>query len=221
MKLLLVFIFTLCLSFVLTYLYLLTIPTKTEISIKLPTLTAIPVEYNPDLPPKNSLIGEIASPSGEIFWISRTATQPAMLKDISQIKQGEILITKNASQVSVLFPNSVELKLEENSQLEFVQTLPQNLVLIQKTGRVIYQQNSAVLSLKTFHLLTNIEGEKVVVTVDDVKKIVFLDIYSGKITLAYNDLNFNSKTQVVTSGARVIFTDDNRKINFKNIPVEE
>jgi hypothetical protein len=222
MKTFLLFDLTLLVGLLISFVYFKEKTPPSTISFTVPTPTQIPFDFFPANPPKDSLIGEISSPSGEILWQSRTSTGAATLGQVTQIKQGEKLVTKNNSQVTINFSPGIIIQEFSASDIEFIQTLTQNVVINQLSGRVSYNQTGTIpLSIRTLHLLVNVASPDLVITTNSENDLVYLDIYAGSVTLGYNNPDFQTITQTIPSGKRVVFHDLTRTLVYKKIPPKD
>jgi len=218
-KIILILLVSLIFGLGLTFLYFNFQTGPKTISYTIPTPTPAQFEFLLDQPPKDSLIGEISSPSGQIDWQSRTATTAAALTATTAIQQGESLITKSKSSVSVTFSDTVLINIFADSDLTFAQTLPVNLLISQTRGSARYQPSGTIpVSVRTLHLLTNIGGGDVIITLDPKLPFVYLDIYQGSVTLGFNNLQFISQRTDISSGRRVVYNDVTRKLILKKLP---
>ncbi len=161
-------------------------------------------------PPKESITGKITSISGGVEWESRVATQPAQIAKPVPIRQGENLITKDDGNISLTFDNIGNIKLLPKTEVDFVQTLPVNFVVNQKSGTVVYIKEGTVpFSVRSLHLLTTITGE-IKLVIDEQKPIITINVNKGSVTIAYNDLQNISHTQTIYEGKQFIFNDELR-----------
>lgn len=162
--------------------------------------------------PSDSLIGKITKMNGDIFWQSRVATDSAKLGSPINIQQGENLITKEKSNTSVLFDKNLEVNIGEKSEVDFVQTLPANIVLVQGAGVVEYKKLDGVpVSIRTLHLLIE-NGGDINVSLDDKKPIITLEVVSGSATFSYNDTDNITSVTTISAGKKLIFNDDTRTV---------
>jgi hypothetical protein len=221
MKSILLLIVTVLIGFGLTYLHFHPKTLSSSRSFAVPTPTLSPFIFSPDAPPKYSLIGQISSPSGEINWQSRTATTSSALAGTATVKQGESLITKDHSSVAVNFPETVNITIFSNTSLNFVQTLPINLLISQTQGRAEYLPTGKIpVSVRSLHLLTDITTGDVVVTLNQVTSLVYLDIYSGSVGLGFNNRQFITQAATISAKTRVVYDDITRRFTLKTLPPE-
>jgi len=174
--------------------------------------------FSTELPPSQSLKGLIASRSGQLLWQSRIATAPAELKDNVQIQQGERLITEDKSSVTVNFNQVCSMMLSENADLSFIQTLPVDLVVEQKKGKIEYAVNgNTPLSIRIRNaLITKISGI-LEITITDNDPIISISTIQGTAQIGFNDLDYVSQVFTLRQGQVYEYNSDDRTaINAKN-----
>lgn len=171
--------------------------------------------FSPDKAPSESLIGKLLALSGEVEWQSRTATEAAKISSNREIKQGEILKTTTGS-ATVQFENNAKIIISPNSELDIIQTLPSNLVFMQNKGTVKYNRIGEVpISIRVMHLLIDQGVGDILVGINPENEIISIDVKDGKVTAAFNDLDYNSKVLEVTNGKKLIFNDRTRNAEVK------
>lgn len=165
--------------------------------------------------PKNSVKGQMTNLIGEIAWQSRVSSQSMVIKKPVEIQQGESLQSGKDGKSTVLFENYVVVDISSNSDLEFIQTLPNNFVFNQKEGNVSYEQiGSTPLSVRTLHSIVKINSGSVAISVDIEKGTVDLTVKKGTVTIGYNDINFVSQVIPVSVGQELIYNDKSREAVF-------
>lgn len=166
--------------------------------------------------PMNTLIGNISSMSGTVEWESRTATQPAILNAPRQIQQGEEIITQDSGRAVVRFVDVFSAAISSKTDLNFIQTLPADIVINQTRGTAEYTKTGNIpLSIRSFDLLININNGDTTITSDTKKRVITVSINSGSITVAYNDLQNISKVITVTEGKQFVFNNNARQAVIK------
>jgi hypothetical protein len=174
-------------------------------------------KYDPVNPPSRSLVGEVISQSGEINWQSREATETSRIQKLTQVKQGEKIITGSTGTLTINFQDNTTVTAAKNSEISLIQTLPQNLVFNQSQGTAIYTSESAVLSVRALHLLVDLTKSKSTITVDPETNSVIVKTLSGTAKGGYNDTDLNSQTFTLEAEQELIFNDDTRKVIIKKI----
>ncbi len=148
-------------------------------------------------PPSNSLKGMITAMSGDVQFQSRVATAPAKLSQPQPVQQAEEYFTGDNGTVSILFANTLSVKMDPKTHLNFVQTLPVNIVINQYKGTVVYAKLGIVpVSVRTQRLLITVNGT-IIVSFNEDQSQSFIEVQKGSATIAYNDINFNSVLQKV------------------------
>ncbi|MBI3888149.1 hypothetical protein HY310_03735 [Candidatus Microgenomates bacterium] len=168
-----------------------------------PNLSGIkPTAFSIENAPINSLRGYVATLSGRVNWLSRVATEPALL-NTNILQQGDTLITSDSARLKISFKDT-NISLEPKTEVEIIQTLPDQLVFNQKSGEATY---SGELSVRSLRLLSKISGT---VSIKIKNDLIYLNIVEGKAIAAFNDINFNSK--VVEVKKYIIFDNSLRAL---------
>ncbi|CAN5147360.1 hypothetical protein BH11PAT1_BH11PAT1_5610 [soil metagenome] len=166
-------------------------------------------------PPSNSLVGNITILTGEVLWESRVATEPAQITIRQKIQQGETLKTGSGS-ATVQFDKTATFVISSESELDIVQTLPESFVFQQQLGTVEYQRSGITpLSVRVMHLLLDQDVGDSLVGMDTEARTVTIFVRTGKLRLAYNDLDLNTQLQDIEAGKKVVFFDDTREIEIE------
>lgn len=168
-----------------------------------------PTHFSLINPPDKSVNGKILFLSGNVFWENRIATQPSKLILPTPIEQGEELYTKNNGQISINFPNFGTITLLPNSNLDIIQTLPENLVILQNKGKAVYQkQGNNAFSIRTFNLLINLKQGESVVNINLKTQTATINVEKGLITTAFIDSQGNTDTLNVYQKQSFIFNNN-------------
>lgn len=168
--------------------------------------------------PSLTLKGQIATISGQVNLLARTATEPSQLKVPIEIQQGENLYTEDNSRANILFSDIADIHLLPQSELEFVQLLPSSFVFNLAKGTVEFTKNSLVpVSVRVLHLLVQQESGDMTVSIDKNQPIVTITITQGSVTLAYNNSQNISSQITIASPHQATFNDITRLIKTKKI----
>ncbi len=161
-------------------------------------------------PPSETLKGSILARSGVIRWQSRVATEPAVLDNPRPIQQGESVSTDDSGKITIEFKDACLLTVSPESKIEFLQTLPDHLVLAQPAGTVTYH-NTAVrpVAVRSRHLLAEIQGDATL-AVNPVTSSTVITV-SREVTVAFNDTDFVTVKKTLTTG-RYEYDDEERTI---------
>lgn len=196
--------------------FILTQTTTRHVSKPKKDMTPLSSKFSLKNAPSLSLRGTISALSGDVFWQSRTATEAATITSLPYLQQGEELITSTSGKVTVHLANNCIIRLQPRTHLNFVQTLPQSMVIELKKGDVTVTKNcSSPFSLKSLHLLTQINQGESTFSLDDEEGIVSVEVHEGNITVAFNDSDNVSNILDVEAGQTLIFDDENHKADIE------
>ncbi len=164
-------------------------------------------------PPSQSLKGIILAMTGEIGWQSRVATEAATIINPAPLQQGEVIRTGETGELTLEFKNVAGIDVLPETQLEFSQTLPVNFVVWQASGSAEFKKLGNVpVSVRAEHLLIKQNDGNMSIGVDSANLLVNINIISGSISVAYNDLNNVSHIVNAASGKRITFNDAKRVV---------
>lgn len=183
-----------------------------------PLLANKPISFSIKTPPGESVNGKITSFSQELSLQERGATDASKLVFPESIKQGERIVTGNKGNAVIEFDNILTLKVSSNTDLDIIQTLPQNFVFSQNEGSVGYERVGEIpVSIRALHLLIDQDQGSIIVDVDQENKKITINILKGTITLAFNNLELKSILLTVNEGKKVIFDDTKRKTEINDL----
>jgi hypothetical protein len=176
--------------------------------------TENPNQFKVAAPPTESLKGKIATFSGVLKWQPRTATDSSQIYSPQPIQQGEEIETGDNGKAVIQFPDIFTVSAGKNTKINFAQTLPINIVLVQSTGEVNYVTlGKNNLSVRSLHLL--IEQQAIgnfTITVDPDDSKVLIVNKTGVLTIAYNDSDNLSQKLTLNKDQTLSFDDDKRKV---------
>jgi hypothetical protein len=165
--------------------------------------------------PSQTFLGNITMMDGEVKYEDRNATEAARIYSAVNVQQGESIYTGVDGQTTLNFKDAVEVNIEKDSGVNVIQTLPLDLVFKQTLGSVTYKKlGTYPVSIRVGHLLIECQGEtKVSFTKES--PITTVVVVNGAATIAYNNLNNNSRVVNLTTGQTLEFNEGNRKSNLK------
>lgn len=203
-----------------TILFFLIAATVTVVLAKIPTaFKKAPLEnpfisasdYSVAVPPAESLSGQITKLTGNVSWKSRTATSESRLTEKTSLVQGSSIHTKDSGLLTVQLSNIATISALPKTNLSFIQTLPQNLVIGQDSGDALYTKSGkSPLSVRSNEILINLNSGKMEVTVSRDSNRIYVDVISGNAQIAYNDRDTISNVVPVEEGYEFIFDEDSR-----------
>jgi len=181
--------------------------------------TAVTTNFSLAKAPSESLKGTVASMSGTVTWLSRAATKPVQIHASHTIQQGETVSTGKNGEAVVTINNEAAISLSHNTDVNFIQLLPINLVLVQNDGAVTYQNSiQAPISVRSFDLLTLLTQGIVVISADQENKMVTITVQKGVATEGYKDVKGDSKVITLNAGEHFAFDDTTKEGTVTGMP---
>lgn len=181
-----------------------------------PTENAPVTSFSLEEAPSDSVRGTIKSLSGNVWWESRTATQPARLAKQTILQQGEKLIASDDGRLTVEFTSFSAISLSPESEVEIIQTLPTSMVFNQLKGDVHYSTSGAEpISIRSLNMIATLVNGTMDIGVNRNSGDVVLDLQNGTATVAYNSPSFVSKVWDLSAGDTFEYNSNERKGYFK------
>lgn len=170
-----------------------------------------PTAYSDAYAPKESVKGQIATMSGEVWWISRVASQLTPYATPSAVQQGETYATSDNGFMEINFPDYGSVNLTSKSEVGIDQTLPVDFVFDQASGSATFTSlGKSPFSIRSLHLLTTIASGSATINLDHKRHLINLKVIYGSVRLVYNDTDFVSQVLEIPQGKSFRFDDDNR-----------
>lgn len=186
--------------------------------VKIPDIPNLPIadliklsRFSLEKPPSQSLVGSITKISGEVSYEPRLATESSALKEITQVRQGDLFETGGDGALTILFDSVAEIKMGAETSVNVIQTLPVNLVFSQTKGSVEYEKLGQLpISIKAGRMLVEQDGLiKVVFNEEDSE--ISVTVVAGSVIIAYNNLKNESQLIKVSAGRTFIFNNTQRR----------
>lgn len=175
------------------------------------TPTPTPTAFSVENAPSYSLRGTITEMNDGIWWVSRTATEASQLTSRIMVQQGDTLIASDSGNITVAFGDAAELKMEEDSAVDIVQTLPVDLVFGQRRGVAEDMSKTSPVSVRSLRLLITQTDGVMRVQVDEDTHFITVEVESGDARAAYNDVDFVSQIVRIGERERFVFDSDGRE----------
>lgn len=167
--------------------------------------------FSLDEAPSTSLRGSLSKVAGEVNLQTRLATEPAALSSAKRIQQGEALVTGEDGSLVVTFSDKVAMNISAGSNVDFVQTLPEHIVVIQREGSVEYKtEPEALVSVRSMHLVADIASGSDITLEKDAELLTFT-VEKGSVIVAYNNLDNVTTKEMIAEGETYVFNDDTRE----------
>lgn len=170
-----------------------------------------PTAFSDEMAPKESVKGQIATMSGEVWWISRVTSQRTPYATPSAVQQGETYATGDNGAIEINFSEYGSVNIVSKSEVGIDQTLPVDFVFDQSSGSASFTSlGRSPFSVRSLHLLTTIASGSATINLDYKKHLITLRVISGSAKLAYNDTDIVSQVLEISQGKSFRFDDDNR-----------
>ena len=161
--------------------------------------------------PTDSLVGEVASMSGKVAWQSRIAPVAILINSPIKLQQGEEVDTYEDGNATLNFPQFAVITASSNTQIGFIQTLPEDFVVEQKQGLADYNKTGKnPVSIVALDLLINIDSGESTILVDNGNQNVTVTVNTGSVTVAFDNNENNTNVLSVKSGNEYIFNDNTK-----------
>ena len=162
-------------------------------------------------PPQGSLIASVTNLSGEVEKEGRLDTKFHDITTQTTLLEGESLIASDSGSVNVAFNNNVNLSLSNNTELDYLNALPNALVVRQPTGTITYATSTITrpFSIRSLGLLTQLASQSnITIATDTNAQMVTVTINNGTATLAYSDQNDDTQVEKLAQGQTAIFDNN-------------
>jgi hypothetical protein len=127
------------------------------------------------------------------------------------LQQGEEVDTYDNGNVTINFAQFGTITESFNTQVNLIQTLPENFVIEQKQGTITFDKiGDNQTSIIALDLLININSGQSSIFVDKENSKITVSIKTGLATVAFNDNANNTNVISIKNGDKYIF-DDNTK----------
>lgn len=158
-------------------------------------------------PPKGAVQAQITTLSGDVKKEGRNDIDFKAIHTPTTFLQGEAVTTAVGSS-NISFPHIITLTLGNNTELDYLNGLPNALVVRQPQGIITYTTSNLItpFSIRSLGLLIQITDKSIVtVTTDTSSQTVLVRVTTGTVTLAYSDSNNNTKVQQITQRHQALF----------------
>jgi hypothetical protein len=167
------------------------------------------------LPPKGALQAMVTTLQGAVKKEGRDDTDFHAISNPTSLREGESLSTGQDGSSTIMFENTINLLLQNNTELDFLTGLPSALVVRQPQGTITYTVTKTIepFSVRSLGLLIQLTNQStVIIDTDSVGQTVDITVNNGTATVAYSDVNDNIQVKKLTEGQEVLF--DNTKFTL-------
>ena len=165
-------------------------------------------------PPSLALQGTLDNLSGEVKKQERESQDWEKISSPSAILQGEQVKIGNLGKAKVTFTDQLKMTLDSNAEIWFVNLIPENFLLEQKDGIVIYE-NTKPISLRIFNSLSFLEQGEFKMEVDGELGKFNLNVTSGSAKLSFVDKENETQVHRLVKGNQVKFDSATKTVIIK------
>lgn len=158
-------------------------------------------------PPKGAIQAQVATISGDVKKEGRNDTDFKSIQNPTTLLEGEAITTTLGSS-DISFPHIITLTLGDNTELDYLNGLPNALVVRQPNGTITYTTSNPIkpFSIRSLGLMIQITDKSTVtVTTDASSQTILVRVTTGAVTLAYSDINNNTKVEKIAQRHQALF----------------
>src|ERR1035437_10299896 len=162
-------------------------------------------------PPQEAVQAMVTNISGKVEKEGRNDTSFHDILKPTTLVEGESLIATDSGSVSVQFNNIAVLSLATNTELDYLNGLPNALVVRQPRGTIAYDTslNIKPFSIRSLGLLTQLTSQaKATIITNTTEQTVYVTVIKGTVTLAYSDQNNNTQVEKLNKGQKALFDNN-------------
>ncbi len=164
------------------------------------------------MPPTHALVGSISTMSGTVMKLGRQDKEYREARSDESVVQGESLSVGVDSAVRVRFPDSIELTMQEGSEIAFSGLLAPGLFVRQSGGTVDYSlKNGGVpWSIRVHHTLIQLSGGDIRVVMDGDRATV--TVLRGTVLIGAIDTDNVTSAYQIKQGGQAVILLNNRSV---------
>ncbi len=172
--------------------------------------TPLPSDFSLN-PPAQALTGTLTITKGKAMKFSRTGSEYEEASTGAQILIGESVATKENSAATVSVNGIATAVLESKAELVFANLFAENMLLLQKSGKITYNVNpEKQLSARTLHALISLTPGSTTINIIDTDMSVSVKTGSAKVALV--DTDNNTRVWNLKEGQRANIDDTAREV---------
>ena len=162
-------------------------------------------------PPQGAIQATVTNLLGKVGKEGRNDTSFHSITKPTTLIEGESLSATDSGSVSVQFNNIAVLSLGTNTELDYLNGLPNALVVRQPKGTISYDTalNIKPFSIRSLGLLTQLINQtKATIVTNTTEQTVYVTVIKGTVTLAYSDQNNNTQVEKLNKGQKALFDNN-------------
>ncbi len=191
-------------------------PSKQSSSVLPEVLDILPNELVnlPDEPPALALKGETQAVVPTVSKLVRNRNEWEEVKDKTIVLMGESLKTDKTGKSRVIFNDHLTVEIEPNSEIKFINLLPDSFLISQLQGKVNYQVNKPTSFRIGLALLLILSGQlKIESSLDN--QLFTVNLLSGSGQFALIDKDNQTQVYLLKAGQRLFYQKQNQSVNIK------
>ena len=161
------------------------------------------------VPPSQAINGILTIIKGKADMITRTDSEYKEASSGAQILLGESVATKEDASAIAEFSGIVTVSMGPVSELVFANLFPENIVLQQKNGKIVYVVRKPI-SVRALHSLVTMNPGTVTVNIIDTD--VSVTVTSGSVKLAIVDTDNTTRIYDLKTKERANIDDAAREV---------
>jgi len=166
------------------------------------------------VPPSDAVSGILTITRGKADIFSRGETEFKEASNGAQILLGESIATKENSAATAGIAGIVSVNLDESSELVFANLYPENMVLQQKNGKILYKI-SKQLSVRALHTLITMEPGEASINIIDTD--LSITVKTGSVKFALVDMDDNTHVWDLKADQRANIDDSARMVEIASL----
>lgn len=166
-------------------------------------------------PPSGAVSGTILNIKGQVKKQGRDDDNFKPIGTAVQFIQGESLATETGSAI-ISFSNFFSATVSGNTEIAFIDGMPQEFLLQQKSGKVTYEllDETKSISIRSLHALIQISG-KATVTSDSDNQTTIVEMQFGNGKIGMNDTDENTHVYQLAQGQKAMIDDTKRTVDIE------
>jgi hypothetical protein len=160
----------------------------------MPPASTIQVSITPEptfalIPPSQAVSGILTITKGKADIFTRTADTYGEATSGGIILTGESIATKEKSLATVEIANLLSVRMDETSEVSFANLYQDDMVLLQKSGTVLYKMTGGnkPISIRVLHNLVALESGEMTISLDGTDVVVSVSSGTAKLAQVDND----------------------------------
>jgi hypothetical protein len=170
-------------------------------------------------PPKDAIQATVTNIEGTVKKQKRNDDNFKPINKPTSLVQGESISTGQNGSSYITFRKTIDLTIENNTQLDFLNGLPKAIVVRQPNGTITYYAYNITqpFSIRSLGLLIQINKTKTKVTINtnSQKETVSVTVKNGEATLAYSDSKDKTQVKKIKQNQSAIFDYNQSTLNFQ------